>query len=97
MHLRSLPGPTLECQGAPPSSALFPLSGLPLPPGLMVVWSASALQRAFDLLANRPLHGLPVHSGNLGDNYSLRLLGDSGFGLALEGSDGRDLIVSLPC
>ena len=97
MHLRSLPGPALERQGAPPSSALFPLPGLPLPPGLMVVWSASALPRAFDLLANRPVHGLPVHSGNLGDQYSLRLLGDSGFGLALEGLEGRDLIVSLPC
>ena len=83
MHFCSHPGPILERQRATPSSAM-----LPLPPRLMVDGSTFALPRAFDLLANCPLHRLPSNSIHLGDHHTLCLLGDSMFGMAMEGSEG---------
>ena len=93
VYLGSHPGPVLERERVAPSSEMLPLPGLPLPPRLMVDGCPFALPRAFNLLANRPLHRLPSNSVHLGDHDSLRLLGDSMFGMAMEGSEGsHDLL-----
>ena len=61
----------------------------------MVVRSAFALSRAFDLLANCPLHRLPGDSVHLGDLDPLRIPGDSGSGVAMEGSEGSDRTILI--